>query len=182
MTLVHPIHSISFSFYSLRFHHSTEKSITKTDRHSLRLAVIRQRSLTQLSPDSALLVTTEWQGVMQHVILVHPDGSGPQSIADSDGGIKAACVDGGGETVGRGVSEADGVFFRLEFGNGADGTEDLLLHYLHVFRHARENGRLDEVALFAMALATDFDFGALFLAGVNVTAFALVNLIIANRV
>ena len=161
---------------------STEKSIAKTDRHRLRLAVIRQRGLAQFSPDSALLVTTEWQGVMQDVVLVHPDGSGPQSIADSDGGVEVACVDGGGETVGRGVAETDGVVFRLEFGNGADGAEDLLLHYLHVFGHAGENGRLDEVALFAVALATDFDFGALFLAGVNVTAFVLVNLIIASHV
>ena len=119
---------------------------------------------------------------MQHVVLVHPDGSGPQSIADSDGGVEAACVDRGGETVGRGIAETDGVVFRLEFGNGADRTEYLLLHYLHVFGHARENSRFDEVALFAVALATDFDFGALFLASVNVSAFVLVILIVASRV
>ena len=183
MTLLHPLHSVSFLFYSLPFiTFSTKKSITKTDRHSLCLAVIRQRGLTQFSPDSALLVTTEWQGVMQHVVLIHPDGSGSQGVADSDGGVQAACVDCGGETVGRGVAETDGVVFRLEFGNRADGTEDLLLHYLHVFGHARENGRLDEVALFAVALATDFDFGALFLASVNVTALVSVYLIIASRV
>ena len=168
-------------FTALTSSFSTKKSITKTDRHSLRLAVVRQRGLAQFSPDSALLVTTEWQGVMQHVVLVHPDGSGPQSVANSDGGVEAACVDCGGETVGRGIAETDGVVFRLEFGNGADGTEDLLLHYLHLFRYARENGRLDEVALFAVALATDFDFGTFFLASVNVTAFVLVNLIVAGE-
>ena len=119
---------------------------------------------------------------MQHVVLVHPDGSGPQSIADSDGGVEALCVDCGGETVGSGVAETDGVVFGLEFGNGADGAEDLLLHYLHVFGHARENGRLDKVALFAMALATNFDLGALFLAGINITAFMLVYLLLASRV
>ena len=119
---------------------------------------------------------------MQHVVLVHPDSSGLQGVADSDGGVEAACVDCSGESVGRGIAKMDGVVFRLEFGNGADGTKDLLLHYLHVFGHARENGRLDEVALFAVALATDFDFGALFLAGVNVTTFVLINLTIASRV
>ena len=119
---------------------------------------------------------------MQHVVLVHPDSPGPQSVADSDGGVEAACVDCGGESVGRGIAKTDGVVFRLEFGNGADWTEDLLLHYLHVFGHARKNGRLDEVALFAVALATDFDFGALLLAGVNVAAFVLINLIIVSRV
>lgn len=38
----------------------TEQSITKANRHRLRLAVIRQRSLTQLSTNAALLVATEW--------------------------------------------------------------------------------------------------------------------------
>lgn len=94
-----------------------EQSITKTNRHRLRLAIIRQRSLTQLSPDPTLLVPTEWQSVMQHVVLVHPDGSGPQGVADSDGGIEAGSVNGGGEAVGSGVAETDGVCFGLEFGD-----------------------------------------------------------------
>ncbi len=111
---------------------------------------------------------------MQHVVLVDPDGSGAQGVADSDGGVETGCVDGGGEAVGCGIAETDGVFFGLELGDGADGTEDLFLHYLHVFGDAREDGRLDEVALFAVALAADFDFGALFLTGVNVAAFVLV--------
>ena len=112
--------------------------------------------------------------MVQHVVLVHPDGSGAEGVADSDGGVEAGGVDGGGEAVGRRVAEADGVVFVLELGDGADGAEDFFLHDLHVFRHAREDGRLDEVALFAVALAADFDFGALFPAGVDIAAFALV--------
>ena len=111
---------------------------------------------------------------MQHVILVHPDGASLQGVADSDGGVEAGRVNGGGETVGGGVAEADGVVFGLELGDGADGAEDFFLHYLHVFGDAGEDGRLDVVALFAVAFAADFDFGALFLAGVNVSAFILV--------
>ncbi len=114
-------------------HRLTEQSITETDRHRLRLAVIRQRGLAQLSPDAALLVAAKRQRVMQHVVLVHPDGAGPQGVTDPDGGVEAGRVDGGGETVGRGVAEADGVVFVFELGDGADGAEDLLLHYLHVF-------------------------------------------------
>ena len=112
---------------------------------------------------------------MQHVVLVHPDGPGPQGVADSDGGVEAARVDGGGETVGRGVAEADGVVFRLEFGDGADGAEDFFLHYLHVFGDAGENGRLDVVAFFAVALAADFHFGSLFLTSINVYTSASVH-------
>ena len=106
---------------------------------------------------------------MQHVVLVDPDGSGPQGVADPDGGVEAARVDGGGETVGGCVAHADGVFFRLEFGNGADGAEDFFLHYLHVLGDVGEDGRFDKVALFAVALAADFNLGALFLAGINVS-------------
>lgn len=152
----------------------TEKSITKTDRDRLRLAIIRQRGLTKLSPDAALLVAAERERVMQHVVLVDPNGAGPQGVADADGGVEAGGVDGAGEAVGGRVAETDGVFFRLEFGDRADGTEDFFLHYLHVFRDAGEDGRLDEVALFAVALAADFHFRALFPAGVNVSALALV--------
>lgn len=174
-------HAINFLLLSHRFFaDSTEQSVAKTDRDRLRLAVIRQRSLAQLSPNAALLVATEWKSVMQHVVLVHPDGSGPQGVADPDGGVEAGCVDGGGETVGCGVAEMDGVFFRLELGDGADGTKDLFLHYLHVFGDAGEDSRLDEVALFAVALATDLEFGALFLTGINVSVFALVYVRVAN--
>lgn len=106
--------------------------------------------------------------MVKHVVLVYPDGSGPQGIADPDGGVEAGRMNGGSEAVCCRVAETDGVFFCLELGDGADGAEDLLLHYLHVFGHAGENGRLDEVALLAVALAADLHFGAFFLAGVNV--------------
>lgn len=111
---------------------------------------------------------------MQHVVLVHPNGSGPQGVADSDGGVEAGRVDGGGEAVGCRVAEADGVVFRFEFGDGADGAEDLLLHYLHVFGDAGEDGRLDKIAFFAMPVTADLDFGALLLTGIDVSAFVLV--------
>lgn len=111
--------------------------------------------------------------MVQHVVLVHPDGPRPQGVADPDGGVEARGVDGGGEAVGGGVAEADGVVFRLELGDGADGAEDLFLHNLHVFRDAGEDGRLDEVALFAVALPADLDFGALLLTRIDISAFAL---------
>ena len=84
-------------------------------------------------------------------------------------------MDCGGETVGGGVSETDGVLFGLEFGDGADGAEDLLLHDLHVFADVGEDGWLDEVTFLAMTLAANFDFGALLLAGVDVAREVLVN-------
>ena len=61
------------------------------------------------------------------------------------------------------------VLLGLELGDRADGAKDLFLHDLHVLADAGEDGRLDEVALFAVALAADFDLGALFPAGIDVS-------------
>ena len=119
--------------------------------------------------------------MVEHVVLVDPNGAGAEGVADADGGVEAGGVDGGGEAVGRRVAEADAVGFVFELGDGADGAEDFFLHDLHVFRHAGEDGRLDEVALFAVALAADFDLSAFFPAGVDVAAFALVRILVGRR-
>lgn len=74
----------------------------------------------------------------------------------------------GGQTIGGGVTEADSILFGLEFRDGADGTEDLFLHYLHVFADVGEDGGLDEVAFLAVALAAELYFGAFLFAGVDV--------------
>ena len=84
-------------------------------------------------------------------------------------------MDCGGETVGGGVSETDGVLFGLEFSDGADRAKDLFLHDLHVFADVGEDGWLNEVTFFTVTVAADFDFGALLLAGVNVAKKMLLN-------
>ena len=108
--------------------------------------------------------------MVQHVVLVHPDGSGAEGVGDPDGGVEVGCVDGRRKAVGGVVTDADGVGFVGELGDGADGAEDFLLHDFHVFRHIREDGGLDEVAFVAVALAADFDFGTFFLTVVDVAA------------
>ena len=111
--------------------------------------------------------------MMQHIILINPHGTSSQRITNTNRGIEVIGVDSAGETIGGGVAETDSVFLGLEFGDGADGAEYLFLHYLHVFTHIGEDGRLDEVAFFAVALAADFDFGAFFFASVNVAGWML---------
>lgn len=140
----------------------------KPNRHRFSLGVIRQRRLAQLAPDAALLVAAKGQRVLQHIVLVDPDGAGAEGGGDADGGVEVLGVDGGGEAVGGDITEADGVGLVGELGDGADRAEDLLLHDLHVFAHVGKDGRLDEVAFFAVAFAADFDLGAGFFAGVDV--------------
>ena len=105
---------------------------------------------------------------MQHIILIDPNGAGLQRITDPDSGIDTGSMHGGGETVSGDVAEADSVGLVFEFRNRADGTEDFFLHDFHLFRDVAEDGRLDEVADFAVALAADFDFGTGFFAGVDI--------------
>lgn len=77
-------------------------------------------------------------------------------------------MDGSGKTVGGAVTDSDGISLVFEFGDGADGAEDFFSHDLHVFADVGEDGRLDEVALLSVALATDFDLGAFLLAFLDV--------------
>lgn len=147
---------------------STEEGIAKTDRHRLRLAVVRERGFTQLASDARLLVAAEGKGVMEHVVLVDPDGAGFQSVGDTDRGVQVARVHSSGETVGGAVAETNGIFLVLELGNRADRPKNLLLHNLHIFGHVGEDGGLDEVALFAMALTANLNFGAFLPTFINV--------------
>lgn len=78
-------------------------------------------------------------------------------------------MDGGGKAIGGGVAQTDRVGFVLEFRNRTHGAEDFFLHDLHVFLHVGEDGRLDEVALFAVALSADFNLGAFLFAGSDIS-------------
>ena len=94
------------------------------------------------------------------VVGVNPHGAGLERVRDLDGGVEVLGVHGGGEAIGGGVADADGLLLGLELGDGADGAEDLFLHDLHVLGDVGEDGWLDEVALVALAVATDLDLGA----------------------
>ncbi len=108
--------------------------------------------------------------MMQHIVLIHPHGTRPQSIADPDSGVQIARVHSRGQTIGGRIADTDGIVLGLELGNGADGAEDLLLHDLHVFADVGEDGGFNEVALLAVASAADFNFRAFLLAVVDVAA------------
>lgn len=111
---------------------------------------------------------------VDQVVAVHPDGAGLERVAHTDGRVKILGVHGGGEAVVGVVSELEDLRLVLELGDGADGAEDLLLCDLHLGRHVGEDGRLDEVALVAVALATSLDRRALVTTGLDVAHNAVV--------
>ena len=74
----------------------------------------------------------------------------------------------GGQAVRGLVASLDDLLLGLELLNRADGAKDFLLDDGHVLLDVAEDGGLDKVAFFAMALTADFDFGAGFFALINV--------------
>lgn len=95
-------------------------------------------------------------------------------VADTDGSVEVLGVDGGGKTVVGVVAELDNLLLGRELGDGANRAEDLLPHDLHVGANVGEDGRLDEVALVAVALATGLDSSALLLTGLDVAHDAVI--------
>ena len=110
---------------------------------------------------------------MNHVVRVHPHGARTDGVRDAQRRVEVRSVHSGRETVVGAVALLDRLLLGLELGDGADGTEDLLLDDLHVLSDVREDGGLDEVADVAVAAATGGDGGAGLLALVDVAHDAI---------
>ena len=113
--------------------------------------------------------------MVEGVVRVDPDSAGAEGVGDIDGGVEVGSVYRGGEAVRGAVADPDSVFFRLELGDRADGAEDLLLHDLHILTNVGEDGRLDEVALVAVALTANLNLGTCLLTFVDVAILVLAN-------
>jgi hypothetical protein len=137
----------------------TEKHITKTDRNCLGLEVVVQRRLTQLAPNTRLLVATEWQRPVESVVRVDPDSSRTERVSHLDGRVEVGGVDSGGKTVRGRVGNLDDLGLALELGDCADGAENFFLLDLHVFGDVGEDGGLNEVPLVALAFAARLNRG-----------------------
>lgn len=146
----------------------TEERTTESDSHGLDLSVVGQSVLAEFSANTRLFEATEWYLVREHVVAVDPDGTGLKGVGYSDGGVKVCSVNGSGETVCGLVSSLDDLIFGVKLGDSADGTEDLFLHDLHVFRDAGEDGGLDEVSFVTVSVTTGLNLGTGFLAGLDV--------------
>lgn len=144
------------------------RNLVQLDADRLVLGVVGQSSLAKLATNTRLLVTTEGELMVKHVVAVDPDGAGLEAVGHADGGVDVLGVDGGSQAVGGVVGQVDDLLLILELGDGADGAEDLLLHDLHVGADIGEDGGLDEVTLVAEALTTGEDGSTLVLTGLDV--------------
>ena len=151
-------------------HHSPKNRIRQPNRHRLILRIIRQRRLAQLASNARLLVPTKWQLPMQHIVLVHPHRARLERICHPNGLVEVLRVYARGKAVCGRVAGLDDFLLGLKLLDRADRAEDLFFDDGHVITDAGEDGRLNEVALLAMALAADFDLGAGFFALVDVAS------------
>jgi hypothetical protein len=148
--------------------------LVQLNGNRLVLCVVGEGCLAEFSSNSTLFVSSEWKLVVEHVIAVHPDCAGLESVGNAEGGVEVLGVDSGSETVSGVVGEVKDLSLVLELGNSADGAENLLLHDLHVGADVGEDGGLDEVTLVTETLTTDLDGGTLVLAGLDVAHDAVV--------
>ena len=77
--------------------------------------------------DTALLEAALGEAVVDRRPRVRPDGAGLDLAADSAAGVDAAGEDAGREAIVGGVGERDGVGLGVEYFEGRDRAEDLLL-------------------------------------------------------
>jgi hypothetical protein len=178
---------VIFSLFFFFHFPLSEQSVAQAVVNGLDLGVVLQSVGTELAAQTGLLEATEGSLVGDHVVAVDPDstiellvfylvkirerkGSLPslEGVGDTDGGVDVLGVNGGGKTVAGVVTDLDGLSLVLELLDSNDGTEDLLLGDLHVGSNVSEDGGLDEIALGAVALATNSDGGTLLLAVVDV--------------
>jgi len=148
--------------------HLAEESSTEPDSYRLDLSVVVQSILAKFSANTGFLESTEWYLVGQHVVVVDPDGSSLELVGDPDGGVEVCGVDGRGKTICGFISGLDDFVLSLELADGADGSENLLLHDLHVVANTGEDGGLDEVSLASVSLTTSLNLCTGILSGLDV--------------
>lgn len=107
---------------------------------------------------------------MKSVVGVDPDGTRLERVRNLESSVEVGGVHGSRETVGAGVANLDNIGLGLEFGDSADGAEDLFLLDLHVLGNVGEDGRLNEVALVTLTLATSLDCGTRLLTLLNIAS------------
>src|SRR5712664_3687474 len=123
--------------------------------------------VAHLAAPAGLLVPAEWQGRVEDVVAVDPDGPGAKLLRQGVGLGDVLGPDPGAETVGAVVRLGGDLVQAAERLGHDDRAEDLLADDLHVRAGVGDDGGLDEVTLVAEAPAAGDRGGALGHAGLQ---------------
>ncbi len=130
--------------------------------------VVAEGVFAEFAADAGHFEAAEGGGGVEDVVAVDPDGAGFEFGGDAVGLGDVFGPDGGGEAVHVFVAAGDDFVNVFEFDDGEDGAEDFFLGDFMVVLDVREDGRFDEVAFVADAVAAGDELGAGILAALDV--------------
>src|SRR5579863_2384500 len=116
--------------------------------------------MTHFAPPTRLLITAKGQGSIENVVAVNPDRAGAELGSQAMRLLDVSSPNARSQSVNRIVGLRDQLGGIAERNGCHHGSEDLLLHNLHLFVGIHQNRRLDEVAFVAVPASSDDSLGA----------------------
>src|SRR5271170_85144 len=137
-------------------------------RHRLHLGIVRQPILPELAPNTRLFKSSERRRGVEHVVAIHPNRSGSDSISNR---MRLGYILGpnrSSQAVQRFIRPVHHFVDVLELQDRHHRTEDLFLGDLHIVLYVGEYCRFDEVALIANAIPSGQQLGIFLLPGFDI--------------
>ena len=106
-----------------------------------------QGFFAQFAAPARLFVTTKWHGGIQHVVTIHPHGSGPQFRCQTMHGSDIFRPDTGRQAVFAPVGDGGNFVKIIEGGSHHDRSENFLAHDRHFRVDMGEHSRLHVVTV-----------------------------------
>jgi len=135
----------------------------------LDVGVVGQRILAKLASNAGLLEPAKRYRLVQNVVLIDPDGSSVQRVCEFDRPRDILREDGRSQPVHGIIRNGNDIIIVLELAHDHDRSKDFIFHDGHVGLDVGEDGRLDEVSLRAVLLATHENSGSFLLALLNIS-------------
>src|SRR6266478_5574719 len=159
-----------------------DRGLVEIDEHLFGFEVFLEAPGTEFASKARLLVAAPGGFDVGWLHVIDPDDAGTQGLDDTKGFVNVAGPDGGGETVGRVVGDANGVRFAFEWNHRSDRAKDLFAGDSGVVVDVVENRWLnvETFAKLLRAAAADGDF-RFFLAEFEVGADAVILLFADQR-
>lgn len=165
------MHAVRHGLSSLR--NSLFRSINAhVEVDGLCLGIVLQDSLTTLSAETTLLISTEGNAPVDKVVKVNPGSTSLESIRNAESALVVVGVNTSCEAIGSIIGESNDFLLALELADCDDRTKDFLLDNLHVGFDVGENRRLDIVsAVFGgcVGCAAEMGRGSFSFTGFNVS-------------
>lgn len=110
----------------------------------------------RLASDTGLLVAAERRAFRNLVVRVDPDAARLDGASNTEGTVDVLCPDSAAEAVIAVIGHLDHLFFRLEFDDDGDRSENLFAGDAHIVRSICDECRLHEDAVLELTISCLF--------------------------